>query len=227
MSAAPRTADPVRQPSPRRWRAVTAGAVVALLVLVPGRLLDLLPSLRNPFTTEAVDRTQPAVLHALEDLSRYQAATGQFQVIVDLEKDARFLPDFIRGERTLFVASGSVDASVDFSGLDGGAISVSADKDAVQISLPAARLSKPRVDPGASRVVSRDRGLLDRVGSMFSDNPTSERQLYLLAEKRLSTAARAGGVAERAEENTRTMLKTMLRALGFSNVNVTFASTPR
>lgn len=229
VSRPPRTGDPVPPPRSgrRRPHAAVAVAVAVLLVLGAGRLVDLLPSLHNPFTTESVDRTQPAVLRALEDLSRYHAATGQFQVIVDLEKDARFLPGFIRGERTLFVASGTVDASVDFSRLGNGAITVAPDGEAVQVSLPSAELSKPRIDPSASRVVSRDRGVLDRLGSVFSDNPTSERQLYLLAEKRLAAAAGAGGVTERAEENTRAMLQTMLRALGFSTVEVTFALSPR
>jgi hypothetical protein len=206
-----------------RWRALAAAGLALVLVLGVGRLAGLLPSFGNPFTTESVDRTQPAVLRALEDLSRYHAATGQFQVIVDLEEDARFLPDFIRGERTLFVASGTVDAWVDFSGLGEGAITVSPDGESVRVSLPSARLSDPRIDPSASRVVSRDRGLLDRLGSVFSDNPAGERQLYLLAERKLAAAARAGGVTERAEENTRAMLETMLRALGFSTVDVTVA----
>ncbi len=207
---------------PGRWRTLAVVGVIAVALLGAGRLVDLLPSLSNPFTTESVDRTQPAVLKAVQDLSRYQAASGSFQVIVDLEEDARFLPDVIRGERTLFVAGGTVDASVDFSGLDAGAIMVSPDGDEVRISLPRARLSDARIDPAASRVVSRQRGLLDRLGGVFSDNPTGERQLYLLAEQKLEAAARAGGVRSRAEANTRAMLVSMLRSLGFDTVTVTF-----
>lgn len=205
-----------------RWRPVAAVAVVAALVLGAGQLLDLLPSLHNPFTTETVDRTQPAVLKAIEDLSLYEAASGSFQVIVDLEEDARFLPDVIRGEHTLFVAGGTVDASVDFSGLAGDAIVVSPDGDEVTVALPRARLSDARIDPGASRVVSRQRGLLDRLGGIFSDNPTGERSLYLLAEKKLEAAARAGGLRARAEKNTTAMLEAMLGSLGFDRVTVTF-----
>ena len=197
--------------------------VLAVLVaLGAGRLLDLLPSLHNPFTTETVDRTGPAVLKAVEDLSRYQAATGHFQVIVDLEEDARFMPDFIRGERTLFVAAGTVDASVDFAGIGAGAVTVSPDGDGVTVVLPHARLSDARIDTEESRVVSRQRGLLDRLGGVFSDSPTGERQLYLLAEKKLEAAAREAGVLARAEENTEAMLTSMLRSLGFERVTVTF-----
>lgn len=34
---------------------------------------------------------------------------------MDLEKDAKFLPSSLRGNRTLFVGNGSVDAYVDLS----------------------------------------------------------------------------------------------------------------
>ncbi|MGH9152035.1 MAG: DUF4230 domain-containing protein [Acidimicrobiales bacterium] len=210
-------------PPARRRRSPLVVAVVAVLAFLGAdRLFDFLPSWPNPFATETVDRTGPAVLRAVEDLSRYQAATGNFQVIVDLEKDARFMPDFIRGERTLFVGAGTVDAWVDFTGIGSGAITVSPDGDEVTVVLPHAQLSGARLDTGASRVVVRERGLLDRLGSVFSDSPTGERQLYLLAEEKLEAAAREAGVAARAEANTRAMLESMLGSLGFEKVNVVF-----
>jgi hypothetical protein len=71
-------------------------------------------------------------------------------------------------------------------------------------------------------VFSRKRGLLDRLGSVLSDNPTSERQLYQLAEDRLEAAAAESGLVEQAERNTRAMLESMLRSLGYREVTVTF-----
>ena len=83
-----------------------------------------------------------------------------------------------------------------------------------------------RVDPQRSHVVSRERGLLDRVGSVFSDSPTGERHLYLLAQKKMEEAARDGDNVRRAEQNTRSMLDSMLRSLGFTEVRVHFSSPP-
>ena len=204
--------------------------IVALVVVAAlagaGRLGDFLPSLSNPFRTETVDRTSPALLQSLADLSDYHAATGNFQVIVDTEKDTRFVPSFIRGERTVFVAGGSVDAVVDFSQLDSRSIQVSPDRTSVTIVLPAPTLAEPTVDPDQSRVVSRDRGVLDRIGSAFSDNPTSERPLVLAAEEKMRDAAAESDLRKRAEENTRRMLEGMLRALGYTSVSVTFSPTP-
>ncbi len=200
--------------------------VVLLLGVGVTKLGDLLPSFGNPFATDSVDRSQPALLEAIEDLSEYRAATGQFQVIMDVEDDTRFVPSFIRGERTVFLAGGTVDASVDFAGLATDAIEVSDDGTSVTVRLPPARLSQPRIDPERSYVVDRERGLLDRAGSVFSDNPTSERDLYLLAEEKLSAAAAEADLVERAEANTRTMLESMLGSLGYSEVTVIFEDDP-
>src|SRR5262245_55903332 len=155
---------------PRRRRlpaGVIAAAVVLLVVLLAVSSLGSLrlwPSFPSPFGVRETDRSQPVLLKAIEDLAVFKAATGNFQVVVDLEKGSRWIPLAIKGERTLFVAGGSVDAEVDFSALDKRAIKVSGDGERVEITLPRARLTQARVDPAQSQVFSRDRGVLDRLG---------------------------------------------------------------
>jgi hypothetical protein len=165
------------------------------------------------------------VLQALQDVSRYEAATGEFQVLVDVEHDAPYLPDVVRGDRTLFLAQGTVDASVDFTGITGDAIRVAEDG-SVTVTLPAAALSEARIDPDTSRVVDRDRGLLDRIGSALSDDPTDDTELYARAEDRLGEAAAEAGLADRAEANTRRMLEGLLGKLGYDAVTVVFEPPP-
>jgi len=190
-------------------------------------LSRLLPSVRNPFASRTVERSQAPLRKSLEDLSRYQAATAQLSVIIDSEKDARLLPSFLRGERTIFTAAGSVDATVDFSGIGDRAISVSEDRRSVTLTLPAPRLSDARIDPDQSRVVSRQRGLFDRVGSAFSDNPSDDHSLYSAAQNKMNAAAAHDTeLVSRAETNTRRMLETMLRTLGYSTVTVGFTPNP-
>jgi hypothetical protein len=209
-----------------RHRVPRAAALLLSLAALLGAgalLLDQLPSL-NPFATETKDRSQPALLKSLERLSDYRAASARMQVVVDVEKDAKLLPSFLLGEKTLLVAAGNVDASVDFSRLDRRALRVSDDRRSVVVTLPQPRLSKPRLDLSRTRVFDRDRGLLDRVGGVFSDNPTEERSLLLLAERKLAAAARAdSGVIGAARRNTRQMLDGLLRGLGFTRVSVRFA----
>lgn len=216
----------VMRPQSRSGWAVLAAVVVCGLLAVTGTLGNLLPSIPNPFSSRTVDRTQPALLQAMEDLSNYEAAAGNFQVLVDTEKDAKFLPSFIRGERTVYSAAGTVDASVDFSNLDAQSIVVSEDRRSVTISLPPPTLSEPHLDLDQSMVVSRDRGLLDRLGSVFSDTPTGERELQLAAQEKMRAAAAASDLSARAEENTRKMLQSLMGNLGFTSVTVTFVPSP-
>lgn len=212
---------PGRMP-PNLWRAVVATAVIlaVLAVVGAGRLI---PKLRNPFTPQTTDRSQPVVLKALEDLSEYRAASGHFQVIIDIDKDVKYVPSFIKGERTLFVAGGSVDAHVDFARIGSDAVSVSEDRTAVTIKLPHAVLSGAQVEPAKSYVYDRERGLVDRIGSAFGSDPasTSERELYLLAEKKMMAAAGESDITKRAEDNTKAMLTSLMRSLGFTDITIT------
>jgi hypothetical protein len=222
------------EPAPRppgSWRWIWIVAVLVALVVAAvalGRVADLRlwPSLPNPFASRSVDRSQPVLLRSIQDLSVHKAATGNFEVLVDIEKRSGLIPPFLKGERTLFVAAGTVDAEVDFSGLDAGAVKVSEDRRSATITLPHARLAKPHVDPGRSYVANRERGALDRLGSVFSANPTSERELYQLAERKLSAAATESELVARAEQNTRAMLQSMLRSLGYTEVTVIFKDPP-
>jgi Protein of unknown function (DUF4230) len=218
-----------RPPRRRLPAGAIAAGVVLLVVLLAVTSIGSLrwwPSFPNPFGAREVDRSQPVLLKAIEDLEVFKAATGNFQVVVDLEESSRGIPLVLKGERTLFVAGGSVDAEVDFSGIGEGAIKVSADGERVEITLPRARLTQARVDPAQSRVFSRERGLLDRLGSVLSDNPTSERELYQLAQARMQAAAAQSDLLARAEQNTRAMLESMLRSLGYTDVTVTFRDPP-
>ena len=201
-------------------------AILVLLFLFVGQVLDLMPRFGNPFGERTVDRSQPVLLQSIQDLSQYQAATGNFQVIIDLEKDAKFIPSVIRGERTLFIAAGSVDVSVDFGGLQSGAVEVSEDRNSVKVVLPHPVLERANLDSSRSYVYSQERGLLDRIGGLFSDNPSNQQQLYVLGADKIQTAAAESGLVARAETNTRAMLTGLMQSLGFTTITIEFADNP-
>jgi hypothetical protein len=151
------------------------------------------------------------------------------QVVVDVEEDAKLLPSFIKGERTLFVAAGTVDAAVDFRGLsrDPDAVRVSDDRRSVRLTLPAPKLLEPSLDPDRTRVYDRDRGVLDRVEDALSDRPGDEQPLYQLAEDKLAAAADEDPrLLKTAERNTRAMLEGLLRGLGFEQIRIDFRREP-
>ena len=89
-------------------RGLRALLLLAALVLAAVVAILLLTGPLNPFGTDTKDRSQPVLLKSLENLSDYHAATANMQVVVDVEQDSRLLPSFIKGERTLFVAAGTV-----------------------------------------------------------------------------------------------------------------------
>ncbi|MGW4421282.1 DUF4230 domain-containing protein [Streptosporangium sp. NPDC004631] len=222
---APLEAPPEAAPAPRRrGRRLLAGLLVVLILLVVGARLAW--SWLDPFGETAIDRSGPVLLESIHNLSRFEAATGNFQVIVDLEKDAAFLPDAVKGSRTLFVGAGGVDAYVDFGGLAAGALTVSPDREEVTVRLPRARLEKPNLNNGRSYVYAQQRGLLDRVEDFLSSSPGDQRELYVLAEKKIAEAAQASDLLNRADQNTKAMLQGMLSGLGFDKVTVTFADQP-
>jgi hypothetical protein len=180
----------------------------------------------NPFGTETKDRSQPVLVKSLESLSEYRAATANMQEIVDIEKDVGLVPSFIAGEKALLVAAGTVEAGVDFGTLrERGSVKVSDDRKAVEIVLPPATLSEARVDLARSRVVDTDRGIVNRVGDAFSDDTNEERELLLLAQRKIEEAARKdSALLALAERNTRSMLTGMLRGLGFERITIRFAA---
>jgi hypothetical protein len=203
---------------------VVVGALAVGVLAIAGVLTGIL-SFANPFTTSTVDRSSPALLKQLNNLSAYSAAQGRFEQTVDVEDDVSILPSFIAGERTTFLANGTVDATVDFSTLSTGAVKPRGDG-AVTITLPEPRLGTAVIDPKTSRVVGRERGILDRVGGVFSDNPTGEQRFYVLAQDKLGKAAKHSHLVQRAERNTTKMLQGFLGKLGYTDVNVVYTSPP-
>jgi len=204
---------------------VAAALAVLLVVLAVAQVRGFVQGIQGigeQASGRTVDRSRPVLLQSIRDLARYEAATGTFQVIVDLENDAGFLPPAIVGQRTLFVAVGTVDAFVDFSRLGDDAVTVSADRTTAEVSLPHAALERPNLDHQRSYVFSQERGIVDRVRAFIDQAPNEQAQLYQVAERKIAAAAAQSGLAARAEGNARRMLQDMLRTLGYRQVTITY-----
>jgi Protein of unknown function (DUF4230) len=217
---------PIRRVSRRMpgWAKAVSAVVLVLVVFFAGIRLSVLPGLKDLFGTETHDRSGPALLQSIQDISRYDAASGNFQVVVDLEKDTKFLPDAIRGSRTLYVGAGSVDAYVDLGKVGKNDVTVNDARTSATLRLPHAQLGKAALDADRSYAVSKQRGLLDRLGDFFSDNPNSEQAVQKLAVRHITEAAKESELTKRAETNTTTMLKGLLGSLGFKEVRVSYGS---
>lgn len=218
----PGTGNAVTRGARRTVAAVVAAGVCLVLLVALVAAFNPFGGIGDLFGERTEDRTGPALLKSVRDLDRYEGAAGDFQVVVDLEKDTRFLPDAIRGTRTLFVGAGSVSAYVDFGSLGEKNVQVNEDRTEATIRLPHARLGSASLDPDRSYTVAKERGLLDRLGDLFSGNPADERAVHRLAADHIGKAARESDLTGRAEKNTTAMLEGLLGSLGFTSVTVVY-----
>jgi len=203
--------------------AAIVAVIAALLVLSAVRLL---PQLRNPFAENTTVRSGPVLLKSITALSRYEAASGSFQVVVNLSQHASFIPSFLEGSDTLFVGQGTEIAYVDFGHLSGSAIRVSADRKSVTVDLPKAQLQPAVLNTNQSYVFAEQQGLLNRMANFFAGNPNGQQSVYVLAERQIQAAARRSALISDAEKNTTVMLDGMLGSLGFQHITVDFAGRP-
>jgi len=201
--------------------AVGLAAVAVLLIALSA--VHLLPQLRNPFGETTTITSQPVLLKSITELSRYEAASGSFQVVVDLTQHS-LLPSFLQGSETLFIGQGTDIAFVNFGQLKGKAIQVSPNRSAVTVTLPPAQLEPAVLNVRQSYVYAQQQGLLNRIGNFFGGNPNSEQQVYIAAQQKIQTAARHSALLAEAERNTRAMLDGMLGSLGFKRITVTFGT---
>ena len=205
-----------------RVSGIVAAIVAVLVLIVVLSAVHLLPQLRNPFAETTTVRSQPVILKSITNLSRYEAASGSFQVVVDLTKRSSLIPSFLEGSETLFIGQGTDIAYVDFATLKSGAIAVNANRTAVTVTLPKPQLQPAVLNVSQSYVYAEQQGLFNRIGNFFSGNPNSQQQVYQIAQQKIGTAARQSPLLADAQKNTEGMLTGMLTSLGFKRVTVTF-----
>jgi len=205
---------------------IVAAIVAAIVLIVVLSAVHLLPQLRNPFAETTTVRSQPVILKSITNLSRYEAASGSFQVVVDLTKRTSLIPSFLEGSETLFIGQGTDIAFVDFSQLKSKAIAMNANRTSVTVTLPKPQLEPAVLNVSQSYVYAQQQGLFNRIGNFFSGNPNSQQQVYQIAQQKIQTAARQSPLLTEAQKNTEGMLTGMLTSLGFRHVIVTFGAPP-
>ena len=203
---------------------IVAAIVAVIVLIVVLSAVHLLPQLRNPFAETTTVRSQPVILKSITNLSRYEAASGSFEVVVDLTKRTSLIPSFLEGSETLFIGQGTDIAFVDFSTLKSQAITMNANRTSVTVTLPKPQLEPAVLNVSQSYVYAQQQGLFNRIGNFFSGNPNSQQQVYQIAQQKIQTAARQSPLLTEAQKNTEGMLTGMLTSLGFQHVTVTFGA---
>ena len=206
----------------RRIRAIVAGIIGVIVLALVASAIHLLPQLRNPFSETTTTTSGPVLLQSITQLSRYEAASGTFQVVVDISSGGSFLPSFLEGSDTLFIGVGTDNSYVDFSTLKGNAITVSPDRLTVSIKLPPAQLEQANLNVQDSYVFASQQGLFTQVNSFLNGNPNSQQAVYEQAQKDITAAAAKSQLIADAERNTKNMLVSLLQSLGFKNISITY-----
>ncbi len=214
-----------------KWWARLIGTAVVVLLLIGvalvGSAIHLFPQLRNPFAESTQETSGPVLLQSVQQLSRYEAASGTFQVVVDISTNSSILPSFLEGSDTMFIGVGNDNAYVDFAHLKGNDVQISSDRRSATLTVGPAQLEPATLDVQQSYVYAQQQGLFTRVNQFVSGNPNSQQSLYELAQKQIQAAAGKSELITDAERNTRTMLVSLLQSLGFQNITVNFTASAK
>ena len=200
-----------------RWGAIAV--VVAILLGFLGSVTNLL-HFSNPFGETTTTRSSPVLLKSITELKRFEAASGEFQVVVEVQKSS-WLPSFLAGSDTFFLGDGTVNTFVDFSNLDAKHVTVSPDRLSATLTLPKPVLDPTALDVHKSYIIGQQQGVFDR---LFNNDPNQVQPLLEEATKQIDGAAQKSQLVSIAEKDTTQMLQGLLHSLGFTGtITVNFS----
>jgi uncharacterized protein DUF4230 len=161
-----------------------------------------------------VDASRPSVVSQIQKLQRLETVVFGMDKIVIGERESKYLPAFLAGDRLLLIVFGEVTAGIDLSGVQMGDVDVDPEGPAIRLKVPAPEIFSTRLDNERTRVYSRETGLFSRV------DPDLETDVRREAERQIRQAAVESGIMDTAKTNARATLTSFLQGLGFAQVTV-------
>jgi len=207
---------------PAGW-AQTFGFVVAgglvLIALGLGALAGRLtaPSPPPPPSAVTVVRPTPDVVVAIRDLAELTSAEYHVERVVDLTEKQRVLFGLVEAEDAiLLIAAGSVTAGVDLAQVKPEDVQVDPEAGRARIRLPPPKILRSRIDNERTYVHRRDTDLFAKRQEHL------ETQARREAERTITKAAEQAQILDRARDNARRSVESLVRSLGYSDVEVTY-----
>ena len=157
-----------------------------------------------------IDVSQPTVVSRVQQLQRLETVVYTMDKVVTGQRENAILPDFLAGDRLLLLVHGEVVAGIDFGNLQSGDVKVSGKQ--IRLRLPEPQLFSTRLDNAATRVYSRQTGLL------VPTDPNLETQARQEGERQLQESALRDGILKTAQKNARATLTSLLQGLGFEKI---------
>lgn len=175
------------------------------------------PLLLPPAATSVTElRATPNVLVAVRDLARLESASFHMERVIDLREKQSRLYGLVEGEDAiLLVAVADVSAGVDLGKLTRADLDADPAGSRARIRLPAAEVFHVALDPERTYVHTRRTSVLARRQEGLESRARRE------AERVLVDAAREAGLLTRANENAKRVVESLVRSLGYPDVEVT------
>ena len=170
-----------------------------------------------PAKTQVLYRS-PAVVTAIQRLARLETARFHMERVIDLKSKQKLLMGLVDAEDAiLLVAAADVTAGIDLGKLRDEDVVVDREAGRVKVALPAPEVFDAVLDEKHTYVYDRDTDVLaDRDGDL-------ETKARRLAVDDLTEAARRAGLLDLAREQGRKTMVSLIRSLGYEEVEVTFA----
>ncbi len=190
--------------------------LILLTVLATAAVTATLTARRpSPTSVTTAVRPTPDVLRAVQNLARLEAVSFHMERVIDLrEAQSRAFGLVEAEDAILLVAAADVVAGVDLAALDDGDVVVDRARSRVTLTLPHATVLSTRIDNAHTFVHSRTTDLLARRQEQLESRARQE------AERSLTAAAVEMGIVARAEESAARTLTSLVRAMGFRDVDV-------
>lgn len=216
----------------RRWIAIALAALVVLAVLLVVRGLDLFGwfGMENPAEQPAA--AGDVTLIEIRDLADLNVATGSYSVpvVIDAERTGlrERLPGFVDGEQIVAIYYGDVDAKIDLRGLTAEGVIADPASRTITVRVPAPVLSRPSIDHEKSRIVSHQRGILQRVEDAAGDGSlVAKEELDTAAVNAINRAAEESHLEDTARQNGEQFLRLLCERMGYENITIDYVEPQR
>jgi hypothetical protein len=190
------------------------GCIGAIMLLrqvgttgISGSIAGFLLRGKDTFSVSA-----PSVVNQIQRLNRLETVSYSVDTVVEGKHSSAVLPDLLFGDRLLLVVHGQVVAGVDMAQLKPESVHV--DGHSVTMDLPPSQIFTTRIDSAKTKVFARTTGLFVQA------DPNLESDTRTTAENQILQAATNDGILDTARTNARGSMESLLRGLGFTQVNV-------
>ncbi len=167
----------------------------------------------TPTPTPTPSPTPIVVITHINNLGRLETTEYAMRTVIDLKNEpANLWEQFVGSDQLMLLAEGEVVAGFDLTKVQKDDITV--DGASVQIILPQPEILYSRIDNERTQVYQRSTGLF------VAPDKTLEGRARQLAEQSLVEWALERDIIEAAEDAGRLQIESLLRSLGFTEIEI-------